>query len=112
MKKDKTLVSIYRFDKTVDNKPRFEKYEVPYKGKRILDVLRYVYETFDPTLAYRKSCGAGVCGCCTIMLNGKPVLPCMELATERMRIEPLPKHEIIRDLVIGKRGGKKRVEST
>ena len=51
------VVRIFRFDPWVDDEPRYEIFRVPYReGDRILDVLLYIQENIDPTLAFRHSC--------------------------------------------------------
>lgn len=41
-----------------------------------LDVLRNRFELFGA----RESCGQGLCGCCTVMVDGQPVSGCLTLA--------------------------------
>jgi succinate dehydrogenase/fumarate reductase-like Fe-S protein len=97
-------VKVFRFDPEIDKKPRYDNYSVPYEdGNTVMDVLNYIYEFLDPSLAFRVGCsGAGYqrCGACPIVLNGKPVLSCKSLAIEEMEITPHPKFEVIRDLAI------------
>jgi carbon-monoxide dehydrogenase small subunit len=54
-------------------------YEVViYPNDTLLDVLR---DKLDLTGA-KESCGEGVCGSCTIQMDGKPVRSCLTLAME------------------------------
>jgi len=94
---------VFRYDPAVDNAPRYEEYVTPIGGKTVLDVLRYIYENCDATLSFRFGCdGAGYerCGACVVLVNRTPALSCKRLAEEGMVIEPHPKFEIIKDLVI------------
>ncbi len=49
-----------------------------YPNETLLDVLR---ERLDMTGA-KESCGEGVCGSCTVQMDGKPVRSCLTLAME------------------------------
>ena len=73
-------VTLFRFDPTVDKEPRHETYHVPaeaWEGRRVIDVLRHIYEHLAPDLSFREPCGVRICGCCTIKVNNnKPVLAC------------------------------------
>jgi carbon-monoxide dehydrogenase small subunit len=46
--------------------------------ERLLDTLRY---KLDLTGA-KEGCGTGDCGCCTVLLDGKPVTSCLVLAMQ------------------------------
>ena len=101
MKEEKATAKIFRFDPSTDNKPKYQKYKnIPYIGCSVLDVLRYIYEECDQSLAFRRLCTKGYCGGCAIRVNGEPVLACQKLATKEMVIEPHPKFKVIRDLVV------------
>ena len=102
MKTDNGLaaVKIFKFDPSFDSEPRYDNYEVPYKGSSVLDVLNYVYEHYDPGLSYRFGCKVGFCGGCPIMVNGKPAFSCQKVAEKEMTIEPHSKFEVIKDLVV------------
>ena len=96
-------ITILRFDPSRDNQPHPVEYKVPYdcwNGRKIIDVLRYIYENQAPDLAFREPCGHYVCGSCTVMVNKKPSLACSNLAEQEMFVEPLTGHRVIKDLVI------------
>jgi len=91
---------VFKYDPSEDYKPRYEKYEVPYReGMNILEVLKFIDENYMP-LAFRYSCRIKICGSCAIMVNDRPVLACKEKAQMNMTIEPLPPFPVIRDLVV------------
>ena len=100
VKEDLATVKLFRFDPEVDIDIRYSEYKVPYEGRTLLDVLRYIYENLDSTLAFRWACGALKCRCCVVSVNGKPVLACMEPASKYMKIEPHPKFEVMKDLIV------------
>lgn len=96
-------VTIFRFDPAVDQKPRYESYEVPqeyWRGVKVIDTLRYVYEEFAPGLSFREPCRQQVCGACVMLVNKKPVLACEVFSEKEMILEPLPNRPILKDLII------------
>jgi succinate dehydrogenase/fumarate reductase iron-sulfur protein len=100
MKQPVAHVRVFRCDPRADNAVRFDAWDVPYEeGQTVLDVLVYIFEHFDPTLAFRWGCKKGHCGSCPLQVNGKPVFSCREQATAEMVVEPHPKFEVIKDLV-------------
>ena len=98
---ERVKVKIFRYDPSEDKNPRYETYDVPYeKDMRVLDVLMFVQENLANSLAFRYSCRRRRCGTCSVLVNGRPVLACMEGAEREMTIEPLPNLPVIRDLVV------------
>ena len=96
---DKFEVSIFRYDPTRDFRPRYEKYEVPYReGMMVLEVLKYIYDNYAP-ISFRYGCRIKACGTCAVMMNNRPVLACKEKAQKVMTIDPLPMLPVIKDLV-------------
>ena len=82
--------------------PRYDDFEVPYEeGMSVLDALRWIRVNRDSTLAIRYSCiNANACKTCMALVNGEVQYTCMaKLAPGVMRVEPLPKRPLIRDLV-------------
>jgi len=105
MSANKSLASvkIFKFNPAEDKEPRYENFNVPYEGMTVLNILKAIYHDHDPELGFRWGCeGAhdNRCGVCAIEVNGRPALACRKLAEEKMVIEPHPRFEIIRDLVI------------
>ena len=74
----------------------------------VLTLLQYVYDNLDHTLAFRGPCGRGVCGSCTMRINGQPGLSCLRKGDENITLEPLAKLPVIRDLVVDMQTRKKR----
>jgi len=98
----KVKIHILRSDPEMGKGQKWQSYSVPSSGS-ILDALRYVYEQEDSTLAFRFGCsGPGYerCGACAVIVDGVPTLSCRHLVHEGARIEPHPKFEILRDLVV------------
>lgn len=97
---NKLTLRVKRFDPRTDTEPYFESYTVNvHDGARVLHVLHAIHDTHDPTLTYRYCCGTGQCGSCAVLVNGEPVLACMEEAREGMTVEPLG-IPVIKDLAV------------
>ena len=82
--------------------PTVERYAVPFEpGQSVLDGLRAIRATRDPTLAVRYSCiNANACKECMMLLDGKVIYACTaRLEPREMRLEPLPNKPLVRDLV-------------
>lgn len=97
-------VRIFRFDPAVDEKPRYDVYEVEREGKlRVLDVLEYICENIDPSLNFRVYlCRDAMCNTCFAKVNGKSRLTCLEKVPEEgeLVIEPAGNFGLIRDLMV------------
>lgn len=97
-------VKVFRYDQDSNSESRYDEFSVPYEeGNTVMDVLNYIYEHLDRSIAYRSGCGGAGhqrCGACPVAVNGKPVFSCKSLASEKMIIDPHPKFEVIRDLAV------------
>jgi succinate dehydrogenase/fumarate reductase iron-sulfur protein len=96
-------VKVFRFDPAIDKEPRYEVYQTPYQGLTVLNVLQYIYEHYDASLSFRFGCSGAHyvrCGACPVLCNGEPVLSCQKVADKKMTIEPHPKFEVIKDLIV------------
>jgi succinate dehydrogenase/fumarate reductase iron-sulfur protein len=94
-------ISIRRYDPETDAEPRWVDYAVP-SGERttVLEALAYVYENIDPTLAFRSGCRFDSCGLCAVELNGRPRMACSSGLEDGMKVAPLARMPVLRDLVI------------
>lgn len=92
-------VRIQRYDPLVDKEPYYQEFAgVPYEGRMVLDVVKYIYENLDSTLSFRYECRLGLCAICRMRVNGKAVLACKKLAEPEMVIDP-PRGTVIKDLM-------------
>src|SRR4029450_7507338 len=95
---------IYRYDPDSGENPRMDSYEIDLEdtGPMVLDALIKIKNELDPTLTFRRSCREGICGSCSMNMNGVNGLACttaMEDLKGEIRITPLPHMEVIKDLV-------------
>ena len=98
---------IQRFNPDVDKKPYFEEFQVELiPGKTILDALLEIKAEQDGSLTFRRSCRHGICGSCTMSINGTNMLACESPIKDHLNeeglgtIRPLSYVPIIKDLVV------------
>ena len=66
-------------------------------------VLTDIREQQDPSLQFDFVCRAGICGSCSMLINGRPGLACRTLTKnlhEQITLAPLPTFELIADLSV------------
>ena len=88
-----------------DSAGSFQTYQVLYGSRMsVLDVLTRIQSSLDPTLAFRYSCRAGMCGSCSMRVNGKNCwtcrIPSEQFLKTGLTLEPLPNYPVIRDLAV------------
>jgi succinate dehydrogenase/fumarate reductase-like Fe-S protein len=107
---EKTIVArVFRMDPAVDRDPQYQEYEVPLEdGMSAMDVLDYIYQNLDGTLAYydHAGCGLGICGRCTGRVNGKAGLFCQVPVAGDVTLEPVSASRVFKDLVCEKKPGR------
>jgi len=96
--------NVYRYDPESKAKPKLQTYEIELEkcGPMILDALLYIKDNMDSTLAMRRSCREGICGSCSVNINGGNTLACLayiEPSPEPITILPLPHAYVVKDLV-------------
>lgn len=113
-------ISILRFDPhDPEDFPHMEVFEVEEApGMTLFVVLNEIREHHDNSLKFDFVCRAGICGSCSMLVNGKPTLACRTLTKKldaNITLAPLPLFELIGDLSIytGKwmRGLNERLET-
>ena len=103
--KDEAIkVQIYRYNPDTKTQPRLDTfYLAPNKElQMVLDLLIFIKNELDPTLTFRRSCREGVCGSCTMNINGTNTLACTKPFSQDSKetvIYPLPHLPVIKDIV-------------
>ena len=102
-KRAKTF-KIYRWDPDTKENPRLDSYEVDLDscGPMVLDALIKIKNETDTTLTFRRSCREGICGSCSMNIDGTNTLACLKAIDEvqgDVKIYPLPHMEVVKDLV-------------
>jgi succinate dehydrogenase / fumarate reductase iron-sulfur subunit len=95
---------IYRYDPTQAENPTYDIYTLDLNacGPMILDALIKIKGKVDPTLTFRRSCREGICGSCSMNIDGTNTLACIKPISEikgTIAIHPLPHMSVIKDLV-------------
>jgi succinate dehydrogenase / fumarate reductase iron-sulfur subunit len=95
---------IYRYDPDSDENPRVDTYEIDLEkcGPMVLDALIKVKNEMDSTLTFRRSCREGICGSCSMNIDGTNTLACIKPIEEvsgDINIYPLPHMKVVKDLV-------------
>ena len=95
---------IYRWDPDTGDNPRTDTYELDLDktGPMVLDALIRIKNEVDPTLTFRRSCREGICGSCSMNIDGLNTLACLKPIDEvqgEIRINPLPHMPVVKDLV-------------
>ena len=87
---------------TPDEPSRWESFDVAFEhGQSVLDGIRLIRATQDPSLAFRYACiNANACKECMIQVDGKTTYACTRrLEAREMRLQPLPNKALVKDLV-------------
>lgn len=101
----KTLtVTVDRFDGDTHYQTT---HEVPTRDNQtVLDVVTWIQQHDDPTLAYRFACRVGMCGSCAMNVNGEPKWSCRTHVSKvvsgnaSLSIAPLRNMPVLRDLSV------------
>ncbi len=73
------------------------------ENQTVLDVVSFIQQSLDATLAYRYACRVGMCGSCAMMVNGQARWTCRThvkkvLQGDALEIAPLRNLPVIKDL--------------
>lgn len=95
---------IYRWDPDSGENPRLDSYEIDLDkcGPMVLDALIYIKNEVDSTLTFRRSCREGICGSCSMNIDGGNTLACTKAIEDckgDVKITPLPHMNVVKDLV-------------
>ena len=95
---------VYRWNPDDGRNPRIDTYHIDQKqcGPMVLDALIKIKNEIDPTLTFRRSCREGICGSCSMNIDGTNTLACLkgiEEVSGPVKIYPLPHMEVVKDLV-------------
>jgi len=95
---------IYRYDPDKGANPRLDTYEIDLDttAPMVLDALIKIKNEVDTTLTFRRSCREGICGSCSMNIDGTNTLACLKPIDEvagDVHIYPLPHMPVIKDLV-------------
>ena len=75
-------------------------YEIDDKITNLLDAFLYIKENINKGLAFSYGCKSGVCGSCSVRVNGTEKLACTNNCKELDEILPLKNLPVTRDLIV------------
>ena len=95
---------VYRWSPDDDENPRIDTYTIDLEqcGPMVLDALIKIKGEIDSTLTFRRSCREGICGSCSMNIDGTNTLACLKSIDEikgDITIYPLPHMAVVKDLV-------------
>lgn len=97
-------LKIRRFNPERDMRPHWEEYRLQAEETdRVLDLLNQVKWEVDGSLAFRRSCGHGICGSDAMRINGMNRLACKILVKDlgpSISVEPLGAFRVLKDLIV------------
>jgi succinate dehydrogenase (ubiquinone) iron-sulfur subunit len=88
------------------NKPHYVSYYIDMKkcGPMFLDALIKIKDEIDPTLSFRRSCREGICGSCSMNIDGRHHLACLSPVPKEnvnpSTVSPLMFMFVLKDLVV------------
>ncbi|MEW4982366.1 MAG: succinate dehydrogenase iron-sulfur subunit [Cycloclasticus sp.] len=97
-------VQVYRWDPDSGENPRVDIYNIDLDtcGPMVLDAIIKIKDEIDPTLTFRRSCREGICGSCSMNINGRNTLACTKDIGDiegPIKIYPLPHMPVVKDIV-------------
>jgi succinate dehydrogenase/fumarate reductase iron-sulfur protein len=74
----------------------------PFTPMTVLDLLLAIQRGTDASIGFRYSCRVGMCGTCTVRVDGRTVLACQEPAPtgDEVRLDPVAGLPAVRDLIV------------
>jgi succinate dehydrogenase / fumarate reductase iron-sulfur subunit len=95
---------VYRWNPDDGLNPRMDTYRIDLDdcGPMVLDALIKIKDEIDPTLTFRRSCREGVCGSCSMNIDGANTLACIlpiAASDDPVKVYPLPHQPVVKDLV-------------
>jgi fumarate reductase iron-sulfur subunit len=99
-------ITVFRYNPDDENDtPRYQTYRlVETPGMTLYIALIKIWSTMDHNLSFDFVCRAGICGSCSMIVNGKPRLACKTRTNEfpdgKITLLPLPTFQHIKDLSV------------
>ena len=102
--KNPRRIKVYRWNPDDGRNPRVDTFEIDLDdcGPMVLDALIKIKDEVDSTLTFRRSCREGVCGSCSMNIDGTNTLACTKFIDEvkgDIKVYPLPHMPVVKDLV-------------
>jgi succinate dehydrogenase / fumarate reductase iron-sulfur subunit len=97
---------IYRYEPEDGRNPHIDTFEIDLAdcGPMVLDALIKVKTEYDSSLTFRRSCREGICGSCSMNIDGANTLACTkaieDIKGDVVAVYPLPHMQVVKDLVV------------
>jgi succinate dehydrogenase / fumarate reductase iron-sulfur subunit len=101
----KITLKLFRYNPETDKKPYYDTFKMEVEPTdRVLDLMEKVKGYEDGTLSFRRSCAHGVCGSCSMRINGENMLACktlvQDLGTNKITVEPMLGLTVLKDMIV------------
>tara|TARA_R110001592_G_scaffold70230_2_gene215204 strand:- start:167 stop:922 length:756 start_codon:yes stop_codon:yes gene_type:complete len=96
-------IQIYRWNRDSGSNPTVDTFNLDKDkmGPMVLDAIIYIKNNVDPSLTFRRSCREGICGSCSMNINGTNTLACLTpIDKQQFKVYPLPHMQVLKDLVV------------
>ena len=95
---------VYRYDPSTSENPAIDTFNIDMDncGPMVLDALLKIKDEVDSSVSLRRSCREGICGSCSMNIDGQNTLACTKAIDEiegDVTIYPLPHQPVVKDLV-------------
>ena len=95
---------VYRWEPDSGDNPRLDSFDIDIDkcGPMVLDALIKIKSENDASLTFRRSCREGICGSCSMNIDGTNTLACIKLISDckgDVKVYPLPHMMVVKDLV-------------
>jgi len=96
---------IYRWSPDDDANPRIDSFDIDLDqcGPMVLDALIKIKSEHDSSLTFRRSCREGICGSCSMNIDGTNTLACLKSIDDvkgDVKIFPLPHMPVVKTLCL------------
>ncbi len=98
------VFKVYRYDPSKNENPSIDTYNIDMDncGPMVLDALLKIKSDVDATVSLRRSCREGICGSCSMNIDGQNTLACTKAIDDiegEVTVYPLPHQPVVKDLV-------------
>jgi fumarate reductase iron-sulfur subunit len=87
-------------------------YSIDEKIDNLLEAFTYIKENVDKSFGYKYGCRSGICGSCSVRVNGVEQLACCNSFNEDDKIEPLKNLPVLKDLIVDDSNIKQKLQQS
>ena len=98
------VFKVYRYDPSKNENPSIDSFHIDMDncGPMVLDALLKIKDEVDSSVSLRRSCREGICGSCSMNIDGQNTLACTKSIDDiegDVTVYPLPHQPVVKDLV-------------